>query len=69
LAGSGALSALFGIVLAVPARSDVPYLAPSIGGFAVVAGLASIVVAFRVRERGRWLAGGAAYPHLRVDFP
>jgi uncharacterized membrane protein HdeD (DUF308 family) len=51
LAGSGALSALFGIVLAALARSDVPFLAPFIGGFAVVVGLALIVFAFRLRER------------------
>jgi uncharacterized membrane protein HdeD (DUF308 family) len=51
LAGSGALSALFGIVLVVLARSDVPFLAPFIGGFAVVVGLALIVFAFRLRER------------------
>lgn len=51
LAGSGALSALFGILLLVLARSDVPFLAPFIGGFAVVVGLALIVFAFRLRER------------------
>ena len=51
LAGSGALSVLFGIVLAALARSDVPFLAPFIGGFAVVVGLALIVFAFRLRER------------------
>jgi uncharacterized membrane protein HdeD (DUF308 family) len=51
LAGSGALSALFGILLAVLAGSDVPFLAPFIGGFAVVVGLALIVFAFRLRER------------------
>jgi uncharacterized membrane protein HdeD (DUF308 family) len=50
LAGSGALSALFGIVLAALARSDAPFLAPFIGGFAVVVGLALIVFAFRLRE-------------------
>jgi uncharacterized membrane protein HdeD (DUF308 family) len=53
LAGSGALSALFGIVLVVLARSDVPFLVPFIGGFAVVVGLALIVLAFRLRERRR----------------
>jgi uncharacterized membrane protein HdeD (DUF308 family) len=53
LAGSGALSALFGIVLVVLARSDVPFLVPFIGGFAVVVGLALIVFAFRLRERRR----------------
>jgi uncharacterized membrane protein HdeD (DUF308 family) len=52
LAGSGALSVLFGIVLAFLAASDVPFLAPFIGGFAVVVGLALIVFAFRLRERG-----------------
>jgi uncharacterized membrane protein HdeD (DUF308 family) len=51
LAGSGALSALFGILLIVLAGSDVPFLAPFIGGFAVVVGLALIVFAFRLRER------------------
>ena len=53
LAGSGALSALFGILLVALARSDVPFLAPFIGGFAVVVGLALIVFAFRLRERRR----------------
>jgi uncharacterized membrane protein HdeD (DUF308 family) len=51
LAGSGVLSALFGIVLAALAGSDVPFLAPFIGGFAVIVGLALIVFAFRLRER------------------
>src|SRR5215212_1372457 len=51
LAGSGALSALFGILLVILARSDVPFLASFIGGFAVVLGLALIVFAFRLRER------------------
>jgi uncharacterized membrane protein HdeD (DUF308 family) len=51
LAGSGALSVLFGILLAVLAGSDVPFLAPLIGAFAVVVGLALIVFAFRLRER------------------
>ena len=51
LAGSGVLSALFGILLVVLARSDVPFLAPFIGGFAVVVGLALIVFALRLRER------------------
>jgi uncharacterized membrane protein HdeD (DUF308 family) len=51
LAGSGLLSVLFGVVLAAIARSDVPYLAPLVGGFAVVVGLALIVFAFRLRER------------------
>ena len=51
LAGSGALSAIFGILLVFLARSDVPFLATFIGGFAVVVGLALIVFAFRLRER------------------
>jgi uncharacterized membrane protein HdeD (DUF308 family) len=51
LAGSGALSVLFGIILALLANSGVPFLAPLIGGFAVVVGLALIVFAFRLRER------------------
>jgi uncharacterized membrane protein HdeD (DUF308 family) len=51
LAGTGALSALFGLLLVALARSDVPFLAPFIGGFAVVVGLALIVFAFRLRER------------------
>jgi uncharacterized membrane protein HdeD (DUF308 family) len=51
LAGSGALSVLFGIVLAFLAGSDAPFLAPLVGGFAVVVGLALIVFAFRLRER------------------
>jgi uncharacterized membrane protein HdeD (DUF308 family) len=53
LAGSGALSVLFGILLATLAGSDVPFLAPLIGAFAVVVGLALIVFAFRLRERRR----------------
>jgi uncharacterized membrane protein HdeD (DUF308 family) len=53
LAGSGALSVLFSILLVALARSDVPFLAPFIGTFAVVVGLALIVFAFRLRERGR----------------
>jgi uncharacterized membrane protein HdeD (DUF308 family) len=53
LAGSGALSVLFGILLAALARSEVPFLAPFIGAFAVVVGLALIVFAFRLRERRR----------------
>ena len=51
LAGSGLLSVLFGVVLAAVARSGVPYLAPLVGAFAVVVGLALIVFAFRLRER------------------
>jgi uncharacterized membrane protein HdeD (DUF308 family) len=53
LAGSGALSVLFGVLLAALAGSDVPFLAPFIGAFAVVVGLALIVFAFRLRERSR----------------
>jgi uncharacterized membrane protein HdeD (DUF308 family) len=53
LAGSGALSVLFGVLLAALAGSDVPFLAPLIGAFAVVVGLALIVFAFRLRERSR----------------
>jgi uncharacterized membrane protein HdeD (DUF308 family) len=53
LAGSGALSALFGILLAALSKYDVPFLAPFIGGFAVVVGFALIVFAFRLRERRR----------------
>ena len=53
LAGSGALSVLFGILLAVLAGADVPFLAPFIGAFAVIVGLALIVFAFRLRERRR----------------
>ena len=51
LAGSGALSVLFGVLLAALAGYDVPFLAPLIGAFAVVVGLALIVFAFRLRER------------------
>jgi uncharacterized membrane protein HdeD (DUF308 family) len=53
LAGSGALSVLFGILLAALAGSDVPVLTPLIGAFAVIVGLALIVFAFRLRERRR----------------
>jgi uncharacterized membrane protein HdeD (DUF308 family) len=53
LAGSGALSVLFGVLLATLAGSDLPFLAPLIGAFAVVVGLALIVFAFRLRERRR----------------
>ena len=51
LAGSGALSVLFGVILAALAGSDLPSLAPFIGVFAVVVGLALIVFAFRIRDR------------------
>jgi uncharacterized membrane protein HdeD (DUF308 family) len=53
LAGSGALSVIFGVLLAALARSEVPFLAPFIGAFAVIVGLALIVFAFRLRERRR----------------
>jgi uncharacterized membrane protein HdeD (DUF308 family) len=53
LTGSGALSVLFGVLLAALAGSDVPFLAPLIGAFAVIVGLALIVFAFRLRERRR----------------
>lgn len=53
LAGSGILSALFGILLAALARSDVPFLASFIGSFAVIVGLALIVFALRLREQRR----------------
>jgi uncharacterized membrane protein HdeD (DUF308 family) len=53
LAGSGALSVLFSILLALLAGSDVPFLIPFIGVFAVVVGLALIVFAFRLRDRRR----------------
>ena len=53
LAGSGALSVLFGAVLAALVGSDLPSLAPFIGVFAIVVGLALIVFALRTRERQR----------------
>jgi uncharacterized membrane protein HdeD (DUF308 family) len=53
LAGSGALSVLFSVLLATLGGSDVPFLGPLIGAFAVVVGLALIVFAFRLRERRR----------------
>jgi len=53
LAGSGALSVLFGVLLVALAGSDVPFLIPLIGAFAVVVGLALIVFAFRLRDRRR----------------
>jgi uncharacterized membrane protein HdeD (DUF308 family) len=53
LAGSGALSVLFGVILAALAGSDLPSLAPFIGIFAIVVGLALIVFAFRTRDRLR----------------
>jgi uncharacterized membrane protein HdeD (DUF308 family) len=53
LAGSGALPVLFGVILAALAGSDLPSLAPFIGVFAIVVGLALIVFAFRTRDRQR----------------
>jgi uncharacterized membrane protein HdeD (DUF308 family) len=53
LAGGGALSVLFGLILAALVGSDLPFLAPFIGVFAVVVGLALIVFAFRIRDRRR----------------
>jgi uncharacterized membrane protein HdeD (DUF308 family) len=53
LAGSGALSVLFGVILAALVDSDLPSLAPFIGVFAIVVGLALIVFAFRIRDRHR----------------
>ena len=53
LAGSGALSVLFGVILAALVGSDLPSLAPFIGIFAVVVGLALLVFAFRIRDRQR----------------
>jgi len=53
LAGSGALSVVFGVILAALAGSELPSLAPLIGVFAIVVGLALIVLAFRTRDRQR----------------
>lgn len=53
LAGSGALSVVFAVLLAVLADSDLSSIAPFIGVFAVVVGLALIVFAFRTRDRQR----------------
>ena len=53
LAGSGALTVLFGAILAALVGSDLPTLAPFIGIFAIVVGLALIVFAFRTRDRQR----------------
>jgi uncharacterized membrane protein HdeD (DUF308 family) len=53
LGGSGALSVLFGVILAALVGSDLPSLAPFIGVFAIVVGLALIVFAFRTRDRQR----------------
>jgi uncharacterized membrane protein HdeD (DUF308 family) len=41
------------LVLAVLVGSDLPSLAPFIGVFAIVVGLALIVFAFRTRDRQR----------------
>jgi len=51
LAGGGALSVLFGVILAALVGSELPSLAPFIGIFAIVVGLALIVFAFRIRDR------------------
>jgi uncharacterized membrane protein HdeD (DUF308 family) len=53
LAGGGALSVLFGVIVAALVGSDLPFLAPFIGVFAIVVGLALIVFAFRMRDRHR----------------
>ena len=53
LAGSGALSVLFGVILAAVVGSDLPSLAPFIGVFAIVVGLALIAFALRTRDRQR----------------
>jgi uncharacterized membrane protein HdeD (DUF308 family) len=53
LAGTGALSVLFGAIVAALAGSDLPSLAPFIGVFAIVVGLALIIFAFRTRDRQR----------------
>jgi uncharacterized membrane protein HdeD (DUF308 family) len=53
LTGSGALSVLFGAILAALAGPDLPSVASLIGAFAVVVGLALIVFALRMRARRR----------------
>ena len=53
LTGSGALSVLFGAILAALAGPDLSSVAPLIGIFAVVVGLALIVFALRMRARRR----------------
>jgi uncharacterized membrane protein HdeD (DUF308 family) len=53
LAGGGALSVLFGVILWTLVGSDPPSLAPFIGVFAIVVGLALVVFAFRTRDRQR----------------
>jgi uncharacterized membrane protein HdeD (DUF308 family) len=62
LAGGGALSVLFGVILAALAGSDLPSLAPFIGVFAIVVGLAMIVFAFRNRDRQRTRRAFRAIP-------
>src|SRR5215210_361198 len=51
LAGSGALSVLLGVLLAALTGSNLSSLAPLVGAFAVVVGLALVVFAFRLRDR------------------
>ena len=51
LAASGALSVLFGVILAALVRADLPSVAPLIGAFGVVLGLALIAFALRMRAR------------------
>jgi uncharacterized membrane protein HdeD (DUF308 family) len=53
LAGSGALSVLFAVILAAVVGSGLPSVAPLIGAFAVAVGLALIVFALRMRARRR----------------
>jgi uncharacterized membrane protein HdeD (DUF308 family) len=53
LAGSGALSVLLGVLLAALIGSNLSSLAPLVGAFAVVVGLALVVFAFRMRDRRR----------------
>jgi uncharacterized membrane protein HdeD (DUF308 family) len=51
LSASGALSVLFAVILAALVRADLPSVAPLIGAFAVVVGLALIAFALRMRAR------------------
>jgi uncharacterized membrane protein HdeD (DUF308 family) len=53
MAGSGALSVLLGVLLAALIGSNLSSLAPLVGAFAVVVGLALVVFAFRMRDRRR----------------
>jgi uncharacterized membrane protein HdeD (DUF308 family) len=53
LVGSAALSVLLGVILAALAGSDLPAMAPFIGIFVTVVGVALIVFAFRTRDRQR----------------